>query len=91
MHEVKSTLKRLALYYLLWVFNIIPCASILPDRFPMRNVSSVYLIFLCVCLILYYSYRVLRPGGLSIMMKSLSWMSRLPRKLRRVRGEEFLQ
>ena len=77
MHEVKSTLKRLALYYLLLVFNIIPCASILPDRFPMRNVSSVYLIFLCVCLILYYSYRVLRPGGLSIMMQSLSWMALL--------------
>ena len=89
MHEVKSTLKRLALYYLLLAVNIIPCASILPDRFPTRNVSSIYLLFLSVCLVLYYAYRLPRAGGLSVIMKSLSCMALLLILLRGIKYSVF--
>lgn len=77
MSEVKSTLKRMAVYYLLLAANVIPCASIIPDVFPFRNLSAIYLLALSVCLVLYYYHRVSPAGGLSRMMKSLSWMSLL--------------
>ena len=86
MHEVNKTLKRLAVYYLLLAVGIIPCANIIPDRFPMRNVSSLYLITLSVCLILYYAYRLPRPNRLSVMMKAVSWMSLLLILLRGVKS-----
>ncbi|MBQ9545476.1 MAG: hypothetical protein IJV00_10165, partial [Clostridia bacterium] len=70
---MKTTLKRLALYYILLAINVIPNASVLPDAFPTRNVSTVYLLFLSACLIRYYSYRVLRSGSLSVMMRAISW------------------
>ncbi len=89
MNEVKTTLRRLALYYLLLAVNIIPCASIIPDRFPTRNVSSLYLIFLAVCLILYYAYRLSRPGGVTVMMKALSWSALLLLLLRGVKYSVF--
>lgn len=89
MNEVKKTLKRLALYHLLFALNIIPCASIIPDSFPTRNLSSVYLLFLSVCLILYYAYRLSMPGGLSIMMKSLSWTALLLILLRGIKYSAF--
>ena len=76
MNEVKTTLKRLAVYYLLLIVNIIPCAGIIKDIFPMRNLSTIYLLVLSVCLVLYYSHRVL-PGGLSAMIRSLSVMGLL--------------
>lgn len=89
MYEVKTTLKRLAVYYVLLAVNIIPCASILPDRFPTRNVSSAYLIFLSVCLVLYYEYRLSCPGRLTVMMKLLSWMALLLLLLRGVKYSVF--
>ncbi len=89
MHEVRSTLKRLAVYCLLLAVNSIPCASIIPDRFPTRNVSSVYLILLSVCLIHYYAYRLPRRGMLTVMMKSLSWMALLLLFLRGVKYSAF--
>ncbi len=89
MNEVKKTLERLAVYYLLLAANIIPCVSIIPDLFPTRNVSSIYLICLSVCLILYYSYRLPRPGRLSVMMKLLSWMALLLILLRGVKYSVF--
>lgn len=75
MNEVKTTLSRLSLYYLLLALNILPCASILPDVFPTRNVSTLYLLVLTVIMIRYYSYRLLPAGLLSVMMRSLSWMA----------------
>ena len=75
MIEVKNALKRMAFYYFLLALNIIPCASIIPDRFPTRNLSAIYLLTLCVCLVLYYSHRVTPSGKLSLMMKALSWAS----------------
>lgn len=77
MNELKKTLQRMALYYLLLAVNIIPNASIIPDSFPTRNVSAVYLLTLCVCLVLYYYHRVTPTGSLSFMMKGISWMALL--------------
>lgn len=75
MREVKTAFKRMAFYYFLLAVNIIPCASIIPDRFPTRNLSAIYLLLLCVCLVLYYAHRVTPSGKLSVMMKALSWAS----------------
>ena len=89
MNEVKTTFRRMALYYLLLAINIIPCANFIPDSFPTRNVSAIYLLTLCVCLILYYSHRVTPTGSLSAMMKSLSWMALLFILLRGVKYSVF--
>lgn len=89
MNAVKPTLKRLALYYLLLAVNILPNANIIPDTFPTRNVSTVYLLILSVCLIRYYSYRVLKTGYLSFMMRALSWMAFLLILLRGMKYSVF--
>ena len=81
----------MAVYYLLLAINIIPCASIIPDSFLTRNLSTVYLLVLCSCLILYYSHRVSRSGGLSAMMKALSWMALLMILLRGIKYSVFAQ
>ena len=46
MNVVRKTLGRLAIYFLLLAINIIPCANIIPDTFPTRNVSTIYLLIL---------------------------------------------
>lgn len=74
MSETKTILKRMMVYYLLLAINIIPSANIIPDVFPTRNVSAIYLLTLSVCLVLYYSHRVSPDGKLPVMIKSLSWM-----------------
>ena len=91
MNELKTTFRRMGFYYLLLAINIIPCASIIPDSFPTRNVSTIYLLALCICLILYYSYRVLKSGALSVMMKSLSWMALLLILLRGIKYSAFAE
>ena len=91
MDELKRTLKRIAFYYLLLVISIIPCANIIPDSFPTRNLSEVYLLTLSVCLILYYSHRVSPAGALSVMMKSLSWMALLLILLRGIKYSAFAE
>lgn len=85
MNEVLATLKRLAFYFLLIAINIIPCASVIPDVFPVRNLSNVYLLTLAVCLALYYAHRVSPAGRLSTMMKTLSFMAVLLILLRGVK------
>ena len=89
MNEAKTTLKRMAFYYLLLAINIIPCASVIPDRFPTRNVSTIYLLTLTVCLVLYYAHRVSPAGRLSVMMKLLSWMGLLLILLRGIKYSAF--
>ncbi len=79
----------MAFYYLLLVINIIPCANFIPDSFPTRNVSAIYLLTLCVCLILYYSHRVTSAGGLSVMMKAVSWLGLMLILLRGVKYSVF--
>ena len=85
MNPAKRTLRRLGIFYLLLVIGILPCASVIPDRFPARNLSTIYLLFLSACLIRYYSYRVSGSGGLPFMMRSLSWMAFLLLFLRGVK------
>ena len=89
MKEVKTTFRRMAFYYLLMAINIIPSANIIPDSFPTRNVSAIYLLALCVCLVLYYSHRLLKTKGLSVMMKALSWMALLLILLRGIKYSAF--
>ncbi|MGI6264784.1 MAG: hypothetical protein ACOYJY_04875 [Acutalibacteraceae bacterium] len=89
MNVVKKTLGRLAFYYLLLAINVIPCANIIPDAFPTRNLSTVYLLILSACLIRYYSYRVSVFGTLPLMMKALSWMAFLLLLLRGLKYSVF--
>ncbi|MCR5825709.1 MAG: hypothetical protein K6G54_04000 [Oscillospiraceae bacterium] len=90
MGEVRLTLRRLAPYYLLLAVNIIPCAGVIPLVFPVRNVSAFYLLVLSACLVRYYSYRMSRPGRLSLLMKLLSWMALLLILLRGVKYSAFM-
>ncbi|MBQ7565509.1 MAG: hypothetical protein IJT18_00160, partial [Oscillospiraceae bacterium] len=78
-------------YYLLLATNIIPNANLLPDSFPTRNVSTVWLLLLAVCLVLYYAHRVPPTGKLSAMMKSLSRMGLLLILLRGVKYSAFAE
>lgn len=89
MKAAKTTLVRLGLYYLLLAINILPCASVIPDRFPLRNLSTLYLLFLSACLNRYYSYRVSGSGALPFMMRSLSRMAFLLLFLRGVKYSVF--
>lgn len=89
MSEGKTVLKRMGMYYLLLAINIIPCANIIPDRFPTRNLSTIYLLTLSLCLVLYYAHRVTPSGGLSGTMKALSWMGFLMILLRGVKYSAF--
>lgn len=85
MNDVKTILKRMAFYYLLLVINIIPNANIIPDAFPTRNISAIYLLTLSVCLVLYYTHRVNPSGKLPRMMKLLAWMGLLMILLRGIK------
>ena len=89
MKEVAAALRRMGLYYLLLALNIIPCANVIPDRFPFRTLSAVFLLLLSVCLVLYYAHRVLPTGSLSGMVKALSWMVLLLILLRGVKYSAF--
>ncbi|MBO4694432.1 MAG: hypothetical protein J5656_00705 [Clostridia bacterium] len=84
MTEVKTSIKRMTIYYLLFAISIIPCA-VIPDIFPLRNLSAIYLLVLSFCLVLYYSHRVSPTGNISIMMKALSWMGLLMILLRGIK------
>ncbi|MDO4845053.1 MAG: histidine kinase N-terminal 7TM domain-containing protein [Oscillospiraceae bacterium] len=85
MNEGKTALSRMGVYYSLLAINIIPCANVIADRFPARNLSTVYLLILCVCLVLYYARRVPPAGSLSVLTKALSWMALLLILLRGVK------
>ncbi|MBR5720957.1 MAG: hypothetical protein IKX78_00575 [Clostridia bacterium] len=89
MSEVKTILKRMAFYYLLLAINVIPTVGLIPDVFPTRNVSTVNLLILSVCLVLYYSHRVLPTAGLSAMMKALSWTALVMILLRGIKYSAF--
>ncbi len=85
MNEVKTALKRSAFYYLLLAISVILTTNVIPDAFPTRNLSSVYLLTLSVCLVLYYYHRVSPTGALSASIKTLSWMALLLILLRGVK------
>ena len=89
MNEVRTTFRRMAFYYLLLALNILPNANVIPDAFPTRNLSAIYLLTLSVCLILYYSHRVTGAGGLSVMTRLISWMCMLLILLRGIKYSAF--
>ncbi len=89
MNEAKKTLKRLAFYGILLALSIISCANVIPDVFPTRNVSTIYLLILSVCLVLYYSHRVSPAGHLSAAMKAVAWMELLLILLRGIKYSAF--
>ena len=89
MDEMKTLWKRIGVYYLLLAVGILPCAGVIPDRFPTRNLSAIYLLLLTVCLVLYYAHRVSPAGGLSTAIKALSWMGLLLILLRGVKYSAF--
>jgi CDP-diglyceride synthetase len=92
MNEVKKVLKRLAFYYLLLIASgILPFKYIFSDRFPTRNFSTIYLFILCTGLLLYYSYRVARPGRLKVMMNAVLWMILLLIILRGIKYSVFAE
>lgn len=91
MNEAKTMLKRMAFYYLLLAINIIPCGNVIPDIFPTRNVSTIYLLVLSVCLVFYYSHRVTPTSRLSAVMKSLSWMALLMIFLRGIKYSVYAE
>lgn len=84
MTEVKTSIKRMTIYYLLFAIGIIPSA-VIPDIFPLRNLSIIYLLAVSFCLVLYYSHRVSPTGNISIMMKALTWMGLLMILLRGIK------
>ena len=90
MVEVKPLLRRMSFYYLLLAINIIP-SNLIADRFPTRNLSVVYLLALCVCLVLYYAHRVSPSSKLSTKVKALSWMGLLLILLRGVKYSAFAE
>ena len=89
MRTVRTVLCRLGILYLLLAVNILPCAGVIPDAFPTRNLSTLYLLALSVCLILYYAHRVSGEGKLPFMMKALSWMAFFLLLLRGVKYSVF--
>lgn len=74
MNEVKSTFKRLALYAFFLLLNIFPSIRIIPDSFPTRNVSVLYLLGLSVCLVLYVFYRTAPRSDLKRQMMAIAVM-----------------
>ena len=85
MTELKTTLRRMGVYYLLLALDVIACANVIPDRFPLRNLSAIYLLAVTVCLVLYYAHRLPPTGSVSRAMKALSWMGLLMILLRGVK------
>lgn len=89
MNELKTMLKRIGFYYLLLAIHVFPFVSVISDSFPTRNTTTIYLLILSVCLVLYYHHRVTPVGKLSAMMKSLAWMALLLIFLRGVKYSAF--
>ena len=77
MSELKRTLGRIGFYYLLFIINSVLLVNVIPDTFPTRNLTTIFLLFLTFCLIIYYSHRVTSKRGLSLLIKSISWMALL--------------
>lgn len=89
MNEVKTSFKRLALFYLLLAINIIPNNDIIPCQFPLENISSLYLLALTVCMFLYYYVRVAQHDRLRKLMLSLAFMEFLLILLRGIKYSVF--
>lgn len=89
MNEIKTSIKRLLLFYLLLAVNIIPNNDIIPCRFPLENISSLYLLALTICMFLYYYLRVAQHYMLRRLMLSLAFMEILLIVLRGIKYSVF--
>ena len=89
MNEVKTSLKRLALFYFLLALSIFPNCNIIPCRFPLENISSLYLFSLTVCLIFHFYRRVAQHTKLRRLMLTLACMEALLIMLRGIKYSVF--
>ena len=89
MKAVKTVLLRLLFCYMLLAALVIPSVCMIPNTFPTRNFSTVTLAALSICLILYYSHRVLSSGLLSVMIRMISWNAFLMIVLRGLKYSVF--
>lgn len=89
MNEVKTTLQRMAVYYLLLAVHFALSMGVIVHNFPTRNLTTLYLLTLAVCLVLYYAHRVSPAGKFAAMMRALSVMELLLILLRGVKYSAF--
>ena len=89
MNEVKTSLKRLGLFYFLLALGIFPNCDIIPCRFPLENISSLYFFSLTVCLILHFYRRVAQHPKLRKLMLTLACMEALLVMLRGIKYSVF--
>lgn len=89
MNEVKTSLKRLLFFYLLLAVNILPNTDIIPCRFPLENISSLYLFALTCCMFLSYYRRVVEQRKLRSLMLTLASMEMLLILLRGIKYSVF--
>lgn len=88
MNEVKSSLKRLALFYMLLAGSGL-LNNLLPHRFPLENITSLYLFALATCLLLYYYRRVTQHRRMRGLMMTLAGMEMLLILLRGIKYSVF--
>ena len=89
MNEVKTSLKRLGLFYFLLALGIFGNCDIIPCRFPLENISSLYFFSLTVCLILHFYRRVAQHPKLRKLMLTLACMEALLVMLRGIKYSVF--
>lgn len=89
MIEVKNSLKRLAVIYLLLAINTLWDADIIPGRFPFEHLSSLYLFTLSACLFVHYYRRVTQHRGMRGLMLALAGMEMLLILLRGIKYSIF--
>lgn len=77
MSEIKRTILRMGFYYLLFAINSVFCIGFFANNFFTRNLPTIYLLVLVVCLIFYYCQRVSPKEPTSFLIKSIAWMALL--------------
>ncbi|MBR1846232.1 MAG: hypothetical protein IJ787_00770, partial [Bacilli bacterium] len=89
MRELKKTLGKIAFYYLLLIINGILSHGFISHQFPTRNVPTLFLLGLAVCLVMYFHHRVINKGKISFLIKLISWLALLLLLLRGVKYSAF--
>ncbi|MDY6392429.1 MAG: histidine kinase N-terminal 7TM domain-containing protein [Bacilli bacterium] len=89
MRELKKTLGKIAFYYLLLIINGILSHGLISHQFPTRNVPTLFLLGLAVCLVMYFHHRVINKGEISFLIKLISWLALLLLLLRGVKYSAF--
>ena len=73
-NEIITALKRIGFYYILLIISMVLSGGYVEKTAFTRNLATIYLLILSVCLVLYYSHRVSPKSELSNAMKIISWM-----------------